>query len=161
MLKNSYFWWCVGLEQWNQRNFFYHRLCHLVLITPLHQTSQGQEIQADQSSYQLTSRPFCFFFIPLLSSLSFTTVSWTLLSVLCYIWVKNIFCSSSASALPVRPVNKTEFYWHTLPQAAVPVYTLFLPFFLSLSSTSHLCTAFDFWLSLKVSLAKNNSISNL
>lgn len=40
MFQNSH-WWCAAVEQWNQRNFFYHRLCHLVPITPLHQSSQG------------------------------------------------------------------------------------------------------------------------
>lgn len=87
VIQNSHFWWFAMVEQWNQRNFFYHRLCHLVLISPLHQSSQGPEIQADQSSYQLTPSPLPLFLspqlsefhhFPLLISFSVVLFSWAL-----------------------------------------------------------------------------------
>lgn len=92
--KTVYIWWCVGQEQWNQWNFFYHRLCHLVPITPLHQTSRGPEIQAEQSSYQLTP---LLLFLPLLF-----TFSWTLLSVLFHVRVKKKKCLRHTGTHPSK-----------------------------------------------------------
>ena len=77
MFQNSH-WWCAAVEQWNQRNFFYHRLCHLVPITPLHQSSQRPGNPGRSVVLSTDTLPPSFP-SPLLSSsllsLCFTTVS--------------------------------------------------------------------------------------
>lgn len=60
MFQNSHFCWIGTLKQWNQMNFFYHHLGHLVPICSLNQRSQksgnpGRSAALSTPPYPLSS----------------------------------------------------------------------------------------------------------